>query len=67
MANLMKIIDHDKDGKQVKIRLAAIDCPEKGQYCTNAAKKGSSFLSSSNHLFNFEGTINRPYLTIGHI
>ena len=38
MANLMKIIDHDKDGKQVKIRLAAIDCPEKGQSCTNAAK-----------------------------
>ena len=55
MANLMKIIDHDKDGKQVKIRLAAIDCPEKGQPCTNAAKKGASFLSSINHLFNFEG------------
>jgi len=28
-----------KDGKQVKIRLAAIDCPEKGQPYGNAAKK----------------------------
>jgi len=28
-----------KDGKQVKIRLASIDCPEKGQPYGNAAKK----------------------------
>ena len=28
-----------RDGKQVKIRLAAIDCPEKGQPYGQAAKK----------------------------
>jgi len=28
-----------KDGKQVKIRLASIDCPEKGQPYGNAAEK----------------------------
>ena len=28
-----------KDGEQIKIRLASIDCPEKGQPYGNAAKK----------------------------
>ncbi len=35
-----------KDGKQIKIRLAAIDCPEKGQPYGSAAKKFTAKLVS---------------------
>jgi len=35
-----------KDGKQVKIRLASIDCPEKGQPYSKAAKKYTAKLAA---------------------
>ncbi len=37
-----------RDGKQVKIRLAAIDCPEKGQPYGNAARKFTAKLVAGN-------------------
>ena len=50
-AMVVGVLDGDsiivmRDGKQIEIRLAAVDCPEKGQPYSNAARKFTATLVS---------------------
>jgi len=56
-----------KDGKQVKIRLAAIDCPEKGQPYWRKAKKLTASLVAGKIVKVWETDIDRYGRIVGFV
>jgi len=56
-----------KDGKQVKIRLASIDCPEKGQPYGQAAKKFTSKMVASKIVKIWETDTDRYGRIVGFV
>lgn len=56
-----------KDGQQVKIRLAAIDCPEKGQPCWRKAKKLTASLVDGKNVTIWQTDIDQYDRIVGFV